>query len=312
MVTLYAEGSIGVTGGTRTPAYAVTSFKFTNNMTTGNAYGLHSSVGFGTAALTAMTRGYTWTNNVIADGWGTYPAITTFVTYTDYMAQLDASHYLVSTSRFKSMATDGTDIGWNRASEATPVPPPPPPPPPPAPVAAPVSITTTSLPGGRTGNLYATNVAASGGSGTFKWSVAAGALPSGVVLDANTGGITGKPTQAGTSAFTIRVADAADSTNTASASYSVAITAPVSIATASLPNALKGRLYTATLASTNGVGPIAWSVTVGRVPPGLALDPNTGVISGKTSGQGAWTFTVKATDANSSASRELTIQVDRK
>jgi hypothetical protein len=312
MATLYAEGTIGIVGGTRVPAFAVANLTFTNNMTSGNAYGLHSAVGFGTAALTAMTRGYRWTNNVIAGGWGTYPAVTTLLPVDQYPGQFDSSYYLTSVSPFKSMATDGADLGWNKPSATTPVPPPSSPTPTPVPVVVPVAITTTSLPAGRTTVPYAALVVASGGSGSFKWSLTSGALPPGLALDGNTGGITGAPTGTGTNTFTVKVDDAADATKTASLAYTVGVTAPVRVTTTSLPNGLKSRPYTATVTAAGAVGALTWTVTVGRVPPGLSLDPATGTISGRPTGFGAWTFTIKATDASSSASSSLTIQVDRK
>ena len=122
MTTLYAEGSIVTTTGSRKPAFAVNQFTFTNNMTHGNAYGLHSSVGFGSAALTAMTRTPDWRNNVVAGGWGTYPVTTTLLAVASYLGNFDSSYYLVSTSPFKSVATDGTDLGWNRSSAPAPPP----------------------------------------------------------------------------------------------------------------------------------------------------------------------------------------------
>lgn len=315
MMTLYSEGTVGVVGGTRLPAFAVANLTVTNNMMSGNAYGLHSSVGSGTAALTAMTRGYKWSNNVVAGGWGSYPATTTLLPVAEYPGQFDASYYLVSISPFKSMATDGTDLGWNRPGETTPVPTTPTPAPPTSPtvpVASAVTITTGSLPDGRTTVPYSALIAATGGSGAFKWSLTSGTLPTGLALDANTGGITGSPTRTGTSTFTVRAADAADATKAASSTYMVGVAASVNVTTTSLPIGVKSSAYTATLAAANAAGPITWTITAGRLPPGLTLQAATGTISGRTNAAGAWTFIVTATDASSSASASLAILVDKK
>jgi hypothetical protein len=69
----------------------------------------------------------------------------------------------------------------------------------------PPSIETTSLPGGTVGVAYSQRLSATGGNGTYGWSVSAGALPAGLSLNASSGVITGTPTAAGTSAFTARV-----------------------------------------------------------------------------------------------------------
>ncbi len=58
-------------------------------------------------------------------------------------------------------------------------------PPPPATL----TIVTTSLPVGRVDDFYTTSLRAAGGSGVYRWSVASGALPSGVSLDAASGAI---------------------------------------------------------------------------------------------------------------------------
>lgn len=52
------------------------------------------------------------------------------------------------------------------------------------------------------------------------------------------------------------------------------------VTTVSLPDAEVGVAYTTTLASSGGVGPITWSLTVGTLPNGLSLAPSTGIISG--------------------------------
>lgn len=55
---------------------------------------------------------------------------------------------------------------------------------------------------------------------------------------------------------------------------------PLAISTpGALPEAIAGRPYTLALAATGGRGPLKWSVS-GQIPPGLELDPATGVLKG--------------------------------
>jgi 6-phosphogluconolactonase (cycloisomerase 2 family) len=65
-----------------------------------------------------------------------------------------------------------------------------------------VSLSPATLPGGMVGAAYNQTVSASP-SGSYNFSVTAGALPAGLLLDAVTGAITGTPTMAGTANFTI-------------------------------------------------------------------------------------------------------------
>ena len=73
--------------------------------------------------------------------------------------------------------------------------------------AVPLSITTTSLPAGMTGTAYSANLTAIGGVSPYTWSMASGSLPPGLQLNQTTGAIFGTPTTAGTSNFTVQVAD---------------------------------------------------------------------------------------------------------
>jgi hypothetical protein len=86
----------------------------------------------------------------------------------------------------------------------------------------PLTITTTSLPGGAVGASYSATLAASGGTPPYTWSIASGALPTGLSLNGSSGVISGTPTATGTFSFTARVTDSA--AQTATKSLSIAVT----------------------------------------------------------------------------------------
>ena len=97
-------------------------------------------------------------------------------------------------------------------------------------VVAPVSIATVSVPQGQTGTPYAVTLSATGGTGAYTWSVAAGGLPGGVSLGTSSGLIAGTPSQSGTSTFTVRAQDPSDPTNAATRSYTLTIGSPPMVA----------------------------------------------------------------------------------
>jgi len=72
----------------------------------------------------------------------------------------------------------------------------------------------------------------------------------------------------------------------------------ITISPATLPEAIVGEPYSATLTAEGGEQPDAWSVTSGSLPEGLTLDPTTGVILGTPSAEGTKTFEITVTDKN--------------
>ncbi|MCL2245021.1 MAG: leucine-rich repeat protein [Treponema sp.] len=71
------------------------------------------------------------------------------------------------------------------------------------------AITTASLPPGSVGAEYTATLAATG-TMPITWSIDTGTLPAGLDLDAETGEISGTPTAAGTSNFTVKAENAID------------------------------------------------------------------------------------------------------
>jgi hypothetical protein len=84
-------------------------------------------------------------------------------------------------------------------------------------------ITTPSLVDGILGVPYSANVAASGGSTPYLWSIASGSLPDGLTLNTNTGAISGTPTVPGTFNFTVQVSDASLPTETTTAPFGITV-----------------------------------------------------------------------------------------
>ncbi len=81
------------------------------------------------------------------------------------------------------------------------------------------------------------------------------------------------------------------------------------ITTTNLPNGTVGTSYNQTLAAT-GSDTITWRVTSGSLPTGLSLDENTGKIYGTPTTAEESTFTITATNAYGSASKEFSLTID--
>jgi uncharacterized membrane protein len=81
-----------------------------------------------------------------------------------------------------------------------------------------LTIVTTTLPNGVIGTAYNGTITAQNGTGPYTWSLASGALPTGLTLNTAATGlttsITGTPTAAGVFTFTVQVADSAAGTDT--------------------------------------------------------------------------------------------------
>jgi predicted secreted protein len=142
------------------------------------------------------------------------------------------------------------------------------------------------------------------------WSVSTGALPAGLTLNGATGVISGNPTTAGTTNFTVLFTTTGGLTDTQALSIAVgAATAPI-ISTTSLPAGTVGQAYSSTLQTVgNKVG--SWSVSSGALPAGLTLNSTTGVVSGtpSTAGNAAFTVVFQATSGLTD-SQALSILVD--
>ena len=97
-----------------------------------------------------------------------------------------------------------------------------------------------------------------------------------------------------------------------SATLTVKIEPPPSITTTSVPDATLDTAYSAPIVATGGVPPLAWTLSSGTLPTGLALGSSktdTVNITGKATVAGAYTFTVTVTDATGASSTSGQLQI---
>lgn len=159
-----------------------------------------------------------------------------------------------------------------------------------------ISMAPTTLPNGVTNSSYNQTLSASGGSGLYTWSLLSGTLPAGLTLSGN-GVISGTPTLAGTSNFTIKASDAGGCSVTQA--YSLSIECPaISITPALLADGITGVAYHQTLAASGGTSPYTWSLQSGVLPGGLFLSTD-GEISGVPTTAETSNFIVQAIDSAS-------------
>ncbi|HID92515.1 MAG TPA: hypothetical protein EYP60_00330 [bacterium (Candidatus Stahlbacteria)] len=161
-----------------------------------------------------------------------------------------------------------------------------------------LTICTIALPDGWVGIPYSQTLCAAGGVPPYKWSIAMGYLPPGLTLDSLTGVISGVPTTAASYTFMVKVTDATPyGLHTKVLSIVINTGRPVTIITDSLPDGYVGVPYSQIVEAVGGTIPYTWSIPIGNLPPGLTIDPLTGVISGTPTTEGIFSFIVEVKDA---------------
>jgi hypothetical protein len=157
-------------------------------------------------------------------------------------------------------------------------------------IAAPVTITTTSLPFGFTGQEYFAPLAATGGKGPITWSVTP-AFPSGITL--HQGFVSGTPTAASNAVYAITATDSA-SASSDTKNFRLTVAGPLFINEDSIPNAKVGEPYSTQITTTGGFPPFSWSL---KAPPELSIS-QTGVLSGLFTAPNSSFVTVTVVDSS--------------
>ena len=175
----------------------------------------------------------------------------------------------------------------------------------------PLVISPVALPAAVINVPYSVTLTAVGGLPPYTWAMASGTLPAGLSISPG-GVISGTPTTLGSTNVKVQVTDVQTPKQAVdTASKTITVNQPLAISTTSLTSGSVGVPYSALISATGGVPPYTWTVTSGTLPAGLTLNTS-GVISGTPTTQGSQTFTVQASDsqttpATASASLTLTI-----
>ena len=140
---------------------------------------------------------------------------------------------------------------------------------------------------------FAARLAASGGTSMYSWSLAGGALPTGLALAAD-GTMAGTPRAAGPFRPTIQLEDSEGRTAAFPAVFRIA--KRLSISTAALERGKVGRAYRARLSATGGLMPRSWRVVSGSLPRGIRFDRSRGLLRGTPTRAGRYRVTFEASD----------------
>jgi hypothetical protein len=158
-----------------------------------------------------------------------------------------------------------------------------------------ISITPTTLEEGMVGAEYDEALAGGGGTGPYTFAVTAGALPDGLSLDPD-GTITGTPSTAGSSSFTVEATDDNGCTGSDVIDLEILEAIEVFPEDPELPAGTRGTFYDEVFTAEGGHGaPYVFTIAAGALPPGLTLSPG-GILAGLATDAGDYAFTVRATD----------------
>ncbi|RYF78015.1 MAG: DUF11 domain-containing protein [Cytophagaceae bacterium] len=144
-----------------------------------------------------------------------------------------------------------------------------------------VDLTTSTLPNGQVDTAYSQTLTTTGGTTPYTYSLL-GTLPTGLTLNAGSGVVSGTPTVASTTSFTIKVTDSKSCTDVAALSITTAPAPVCSLTATATPGTCASATNTysvtgtvsATNASINSASPQTLTISIGSVSTVVTLTGN--------------------------------------
>lgn len=166
----------------------------------------------------------------------------------------------------------------------------------------PITVLPPTLPGGTVGTSYSSvTFIGDGGDDGYTFKLLSGTLPPALTLLPSNRVLSGTPTEAGVFRFTIVATDGHGCSGIREYEINIA-PCPIIVLPETLPNGRVGVRYHQTIVAKGT------KVAIG-LPPGLTLDPESGVLSGLPTIPGKYPFTVTASEGLCSGSRSYTIVI---
>ncbi|AIY41596.1 Fibronectin type III domain protein [Collimonas arenae] len=183
-------------------------------------------------------------------------------------------------------------------------------------VAVPTMVLAPASPPAGTISLpYSQQMSTTGGTAPYSYAiqVGLGTLPPGLTLSPS-GLISGTPTTAGSSTFSLKYTDSTSGTGPFSQAQNVTIVinaSPVIVITPTvLPAATVAAAFSQSLSASGGTAPYTFAISAGALPAGLTLS-SAGLLSGTPTAGGTFNFTVRGTDQSSfSGTQAYTLTVN--
>lgn len=155
-----------------------------------------------------------------------------------------------------------------------------------------IFFTCGAMPNGCVDEGYFFHFSAGGGTPPYIFNVISGAQPGGMYLDPSTGDYGGSTSFGGFFNFLVRATDAGGAYVEQMFSFELLGIADA----ANLPDAAPGVDYIHQFTPVGGLGTLSWAFGTGTPPPGMILDPITGILGGVCNTPGTYTFKVRVTD----------------
>lgn len=286
-VTFTVQDAVGLRASSVVPVSVVASATAPTITTSTLTNGVHGSV---YAAIVPVSGGLSpWTYAVVS---GALPGGLTINTSNGLVSGTPTA---AGSYTFGIQVTDGVGATDTKAIALT------------IDAAAAPSISTTTLAAGQVAVAYMDVLFATGGSHPYTWSLTAGSLPAGIVMNSANGVLSGTPSATGTSSFTVRCTDSLGSSVTKALSIVIGASPyqTLSFANSTLLPMSLGQSNTRAILGAGGLPPYTYAVTTGALPSGLTLTGSTGLISGIPTATGTASFTVTLTDARSSTATQV-------